>query len=75
MLCLSGPLIFGAAKAVTALGASFFTVHASGGSAMIRAAVEAVGVVLLFSTMAVWGVVVGRTVAALRSGDAWVRHG
>jgi orotidine-5'-phosphate decarboxylase len=33
--------VAGAAKAVTALGASFFTVHASGGSAMIRAAVEA----------------------------------
>jgi tellurite resistance protein TehA-like permease len=45
------------------------------GSQWGSTAVEALGVVLLFSTLAVWGVVAGRTVAALRSGDAWVRHG
>ena len=38
-------------------------------------AVEVVGVVLLLATMMVWGVVAGRTAAAMRSGAAWERHG
>jgi len=38
-------------------------------------AVEGIGVALLFATIAVWSLVAGRTVAALRTGAAWERHG
>lgn len=45
------------------------------GEAWDSAAIGVVGAVLLVATLAVWGVVAGRTVAAMRSGTAWERHG
>jgi tellurite resistance protein TehA-like permease len=38
-------------------------------------AVDVIGIVLLVATMAVWLVVAGRTIQAVRSGAAWERHG
>jgi tellurite resistance protein TehA-like permease len=45
------------------------------GEAWDSTAIGVVGAVLLVATLAVWGVVAGRTVAAMRSGTAWERHG